>query len=160
MFAQTNKLRTDPKSFIPHLEKRLGYFNGKVVNVPGEDSGHVTQEGPNAVKEAINFLKKAKPLKALGWSDGIAKACQDHVKDNGPRGLVGHDGSDGSTFWQRMERYGNIGGRWAENCSYGKSTGLDVVMQLFIDDGVPSRGHRTNLFNAEVAVTGNFSGPH
>ena len=59
-----------------------------------------------------------------------------------------------------MERYGNVGGYSAENISYGKSTGLDVVMQLFIDDGIANRGHRTNLFNAEVAVTGNFSGPH
>lgn len=32
-------------------------------------------------------------------------------------------------------------------------------MQLFVDDGVASRGHRTNLFS-DSTVTGNASGPH
>ena len=33
-------------------------------------------------------------------------------------------------------------------------------MQLFVDDGVADRGHRTNLLNEGIYVTGNYSGPH
>ena len=33
-------------------------------------------------------------------------------------------------------------------------------MGLFVDDGVPSRGHRSNLVSGKFGVTGNFSGPH
>ena len=33
-------------------------------------------------------------------------------------------------------------------------------MQLFIDDGVPSRGHRKSLVNEDLGVVGNFSGTH
>ena len=47
-----------------------------------------------------------------------------------------------------------------ENCSYGKETAVGIVMQLFIDDGVPSRGHRTNLMNADFREVGIFAGPH
>ena len=73
---------------------------------------------------------------------------------------MGHDGSDGSKFYQRLERHGKAGGQQAENISYGQSTGEDVIMQLVVDDGVPDRGHRTNLFKPDIMVTGNFSGPH
>ena len=29
-----------------------------------------------------------------------------------------------------------------------------------VDDGVPSRGHRRNLFDPDFTMTGSFSGPH
>ena len=34
-----------------------------------------------------------------------------------------------------------------ENIAYGTTGGEAVVIALFIDDGVPSRGHRTNIFS-------------
>ena len=35
VFAETNKLRKDPKSFIPYLKSRLTYFKGNTVWYPG-----------------------------------------------------------------------------------------------------------------------------
>jgi len=60
----------------------------------------------------------------------------------------------------RMSRYGTWGSYAAENISYGNNEGIDIVMQLFIDDGVSSRGHRNNLFSTRATVTGNHSGSH
>ena len=153
-------MRTDPKSFLPDLEERAKHFDGNVLTMPGADGGEFTQEGPLAVKDAIEYLKKAKPVHPLRWSVGIAKACEDHVKDMGSRGLQSHEGSDGSTFMQRLERYGKPSGEQGENIAYGQASGKLVVLQLLIDDGVELREHRKNMFSTEFNFTGNFSGAH
>jgi uncharacterized protein YkwD len=43
---------------------------------------------------------------------------------------------------------------------YGATTGDSVIMALIIDDGVASRGHRTNIFSNDFAYTGIATGSH
>ena len=84
-FAALNAVRTNPKSLIPDLRKTLKYFKGNTIWVPGQ-IGMSTQEGPAAYRELIKFLKNAKPLGKLRWSNGLSKTCQDYVNWQGPRG--------------------------------------------------------------------------
>ena len=74
--------------------------------------------------------------------------------------MTGHDGSDKSTVSDRLNRYGRANGTSGENCSYGQKEGRAVVIQLLIDDNVPSRGHRENLFTPDFKVMGSFSDKH
>jgi uncharacterized protein YkwD len=58
---------------------------------------------------------------------------------------TGHTGSDGSSVTDRISRHCSV--RWvthAENITYGNDSYMarDAVIDLLIDDGVPSRGHR------------------
>ena len=66
----------------------------------------------------------------------------------------------GAAAAQRMSRYGTWSGGWAENVSYGKSSARDVVIALIIDDGLPARKHRQNIFNPSYTVAGAAVGPH
>ena len=86
-----------------------------------------TNEGPAAVKEAINYLKKQTPLGAMSWSNALEKACKDHTLDQGPIGGFGHVGSKGQTMTQRIEKYGKPQGGWGENIAYGYDTALEII---------------------------------
>jgi len=138
-------MRTDPQSFIPELEERLTKFDGN--DYTGGEITMVTNEGPAAVQELIDFLKEAAPVGACAFNLNLMKAARDHVRDTGPTGATGHDGLDGSSPWDRIKRYTEFeanGG--SENISYGTADARGVIIQLAIDDGVASRGHRTNIF--------------
>lgn len=49
----------------------------------------------------------------------MADAARDHAEDIGPKGIAGHEGSDGSTMQDRIERYGDWSGYIGENISFG-----------------------------------------
>ena len=58
----------------------------------------------------------------------MANACQDHVKDTGPKGITGHDGTDGSKVDDRLKKYGTPISTFGENLSYAQTTGREVVL--------------------------------
>lgn len=141
--AAINKLRTTPTAFIPYLEARLARFEGNQIKpLKAGDPYMLTSEGPAVVEETIAFLKSAQPVGALTLSPELSAAAQDHVNDTGPKGITGHDGSDGSTSEARIERYCDWEMTIGENLDYGNTAADDIVMALCVDDGVPSRGHR------------------
>jgi uncharacterized protein YkwD len=45
-------------------------------------------------------------------------------------------------------------GNYAECCAYDMATGKHIAMQLLIDHGVPSLGHRINCLNPEYSKVG------
>lgn len=155
-----NLVRTDPRAYAAYVREFREFFDGNLIRIPGQTAAVLTREGVGAVDEAIDFLMAAEPAPPLTESDGMSRGATDHVEDQGPSGDTGHDGSDGSTPGERMDRHGSWNMIFAENLAYGPQTARDVVMGLIIDDGVPDRGHRRNIFDPRLQVIGVACGPH
>ncbi|GAB4280265.1 MAG: hypothetical protein Fur0025_08100 [Oscillatoriaceae cyanobacterium] len=146
VIAEVNKARQNPAAYAEVLAAMRPSYNGI--------------EGVAALDEAIAFLRAASPLPPLQPSPGMSMAATDHVNDTGPKGIIGHNGTDGSSIGQRIDRYGDRSGYAGENISYGMNSPQDVAAQLIIDDGVPSRGHRENIFNPQYQFIGVDTGSH
>ena len=162
ILTEHNLVRENPREYAAHLEAWLQYFEGTLLQFPGEIPLR-TQEGATAVEEAADFLKSVPRIDTLRTSRGLSRAAADHVSDQGPLGAIGHDGTDGSKPWDRSSRYGTWLGSVGENIAFGTyddDSGRRIVMQLLIDDGVPERGHRSNIFNQDFRVAGVACGKH
>jgi uncharacterized protein YkwD len=159
---EMNKVRTNPKRYAElYIQPRLRYYNGKNYSVPGQIT-IVTQEGASAVNGCITALNRTNSVGILTFEKGLSLAAKDHATDQSKTGQTGHNGSDKSTPETRIKRYGTFSGSWTlgENIDYGDTTGKDIVCGLLIDDGVPNRGHRTNIMNRAFTQTGVGYGTH
>lgn len=156
---EQNLARTHPHAYARYLRQWLPYYDGTERRLPGR-LPVLTVEGTRGVEEAIRFLEQQDPLPPLQPSRGLSRAARDHVNDTGPKGWTGHTGSDDSQPGDRVSRYGRWYHRVGENISYGGFIAREIVMRLIIDDGVPDRGHRHNMFNPEFHLTGIAFGDH
>jgi uncharacterized protein YkwD len=157
VIREMNLARQNPALYATFVQELRSRMNGNVLVL-----GHTrirTKEGTGAVDEAIRFLQKAQPLPPLTLSRGMSRAAADHCADQADGGM-GHEGKDRSLPNKRIARYGNFSGWWGENLSYGKSNARDVVLALIIDDGLPGRKHRANIFSPNYNFAGAAFGPH
>jgi uncharacterized protein YkwD len=119
-----------------------------------------TKEGSAAVAEAVQCLMSTTPLPRLELSEGISSACQRHVDDIGRSGGIGHEMSDGTTLVQRVESVGEWRGNLVEILDFGSFDAREVVFNLLIDDGLPTRFHRTALLTESYNNIGIGFGSH
>jgi uncharacterized protein YkwD len=160
VLSALNRARTDPAGFATVLQHYRARLHGKSYLKPGTANTWIdTQEGVVAIDEAIAVLRATRPLPPLATQEGLRRAAEDHVAWQGPRGELGHVGEGHSSPFDRMRRYGVTKRATGENISYG-SAGLQVVIDLIVDDGVPSRGHRRNILDPAFREVGIAVGPH
>ena len=158
LLNEINQARANPQLYATYLEKLKPQFSGKQYTPVGKDP-LTTEEGWNAVDEAITFLKALKPLPPLIASNGLSLAALTHVKDQGNTGNTGHRGASGM-IEERVKPYGQWSGAIGENICYGNDSARERLMTWLIDDGFPSRGHRRRLLGTEFQVAGISCGSH
>jgi uncharacterized protein YkwD len=159
VLREINLARTRPAEYAAYLEQLRPYFNGKEYRRPGVP-GIVTQEGAQALEEAIGALRAARPAPALSLSQGMCSGARELVKDQVGTETTGHKAKDGSFCEQRAQRFGSWKEPIGENLSYGSDTARERVLTLLIDDGFANRGHRKRLLDASFRVAGVACGDH
>jgi uncharacterized protein YkwD len=156
---EMNQVRQDPPGYAMHLEDLVPLYQGTDRRI----SDHVfltSKEGVSAVEEAIQALRHTSPRQSLAWDSCLSQSAADHAADNGPKGLIGHDNSNGENFAHRIHRYRPKERVVGENIQYGSETAREIVMDLIIDDGVPGRGHRRNMLDPQFHAAGVACGNH
>ena len=156
---ELNFVRTHPRDYADELRQYRDLFDGRVVRLPGDPIGEMTNEGTGAVDEAIDFLDRQAPLPALDYGDLLAHAAQGFADEQGASGYTGHRSSGGEMPGDRVKRLGGdlyVG----ETISYGYDDPGAVVRQLIIDDGLPGRGHRLLIFSPGSRYAGVGCGVH
>lgn len=159
--AELNSVRANPAGYVANLSALLPLFNGTLIKKPGMTVSIRTNEGAAAVREAINALQHQAPVPTLTLASGMSAAAGDLANDQRRTGELGHTGSDGSSPGTRLNAHGSWQQSYSENVDYGPFlTGRDVIVDLLVDDGVPGRGHRHNIFDGGARVVGIACGPH
>jgi len=151
---EINAMRRDPSAFVSDLNRFRGFYNGRLIQLPDKRTPILSFEGTTAVDEAIQIARGMDPVPELTVSPGLSKAARDHAIEQGDAGTLEHSGIDGSFPHERMQRYGKLGGLSGENIGTGHDVGKWAVIDLFVDDGVSSRGHRDNLIEDKFRLIG------
>mmetsp|Transcript_86510 Transcript_86510/g.218112 ORF Transcript_86510/g.218112 Transcript_86510/m.218112 type:complete len:452 (-) Transcript_86510:97-1452(-) len=162
--AELTWARTRPSEVAAALRERLRHYKGKDYFPPERPGRSVaTKEGTKVVEEAIAYMEALEPMGGVGETSvvGLAMAAEDHVADIGYTGVVAHNSSDGTGAADRAVRYGSFR-CFGEALWYGSqlADARSMVLDLIVDDGVASRGHRTTVTDARYDTVGVAYGPH
>jgi uncharacterized protein YkwD len=138
ILAEINSARTNPKAYAAKIQARAGQFRSQ-----------------RSVAEAVAFLNRARSLPALDHSTPLSLAAQSHVAAQGATGRTGH-----GSMARRLAKQGSYIGLAGENISYGLRSAEATVAAWIVDEGIPGKAHRRNIFRSGFTVAGAATGSH
>ncbi len=151
-------------TYMTEEEKRMLYFMNLIRMDPSTFykvflQAYKKDRKLNDTDEYFSSLMRdvstASPCKELLLPhEKLYNAATFHALDMGKTGKAGHESSDATDPFKRIERFLDKSGAMAENCQYGSSNPVAVVMQLMIDEGVSSLGHRKTIMNCSYKNVG------
>jgi uncharacterized protein YkwD len=142
---ELNLARTRPREYAAIVQERMQTLQGA---------------NERCVAEAEAFLRRQRPLEPLESTPGLVMSARQQVADQGATREIGHRGTDGGSPWSRLAKRGQWTGRAGENICYGYADARTIVVTLIVDQGVPDRAHRKNIFCPDFRVAGAACGPH
>ena len=134
-----NMVRKNPQLFLRSV---LLNPKSEFYKIPSARNSYFTS--------LVKDLQDQKPSrKALQPNRVLYQSAFCHALNSGKEGFVGHD-----------RKWGCRSSFSAECISYGFDDALDIIIQLLVDDGVPSLGHRSICLTASYKELGVSIQPH
>jgi hypothetical protein len=121
-----NIVRRHPQLFLQQVVEQWPTYKDR----PGFETN-------NYYRSLCDDLEKQQPMPLLQPDSLLWVSARCHAVSSGRSGYTGHDRQTASCA--QKEKFEG------ECCNYGSSTALEVVMELLIDEDVPSLGHRKIL---------------
>ena len=157
VITEVNKCRSNPplyaedvlEPFLASMDNGVFEFNGQLL---------LTYEGAAAVTEAIKVLKSTSVLSTLTYSEQLHLLAKDHCDNQVGSGTTGHERAGNISFQDAARKFGLSG--CGECISYGFNDPQYILIQLLVDDGVKSRGHRDAILDPKYTKLGVSCGPH
>ena len=181
MVNEINKVRSNPKSYIPVVEKYIELQKRQLKSIKdgkstiSSTSGTITKSNGiksskrisgtavvkrniRAAKELIIELKNMKPLNELIFCQSIDSISNSHGKYLDSVKVRGHFGLNGQTLTDRFEGF-KLKGVTENVCCVGSFIYITndvtpIILMLLVDSGIKSRGHRKNLLNPKSNFIG------
>ncbi len=169
MIWEINLVRTSPEAYVPFIEEVLHEIQADsvklsamtsetirktVTTVDGKEVINIDTTYNNyfnsrvtAIRELLSELEQTPSMVELVPNERLYMAAVKHGQRQAKHHYIDHMGEDGTWPLERMKKEATWIKDGNENIARGKGTARDIVVQLLIDSGVPSRGHRKNILN-------------
>ena len=149
--ANVDYLSDDEKQVI--LLCNLARYDGSRFR-KGYAEPFLNGKSSDAIKSLFSDLEKTKGVQALKPLQAFCNSAASHAEDMGNSGNTGHNSTDGRSMSDRLWKANPNAMEIAENCSYGFSKPIEIVMQLLVDDGLTPPGHRNTILSDKYNVIG------
>ena len=156
LVKEINKVRANPASYANIIDDLKQHFQGRVLKLPGTNTGIQTEEGVAAYDECARFLRSAEYAEELTPSKGLTKVAEDLL-------VIGQkDDSEIARVDMNpiIDKYGSYEGSFNRIMECGATTPQQVVINLLVSDGEKSRNQRNALLNKNIKRIGVASGKH
>ncbi len=147
MILEINFVRAYPKVYAQIIAKYLSDESKK--------NNGLKKDEYEAGMELIDELNKQEPRSILQPMACVQTAAKIHANDCNRRKIMAHEGSDGSHPWDRILKQCTSLKQGNENLAgAGGDDARAPVINLLMDDGISSRGHRYNMLDPKWVYVG------
>jgi hypothetical protein len=112
------------------------------------------------IKKSLYLKSLMKELESMSSIDlvepqyDLYEVAKKHATEMGIQGKTGHISLSGDSYEKRAINLSKRYLKAMENCQYGYSDALSIVIDLLIDEDIPDLSHRKSLLNKDVKYIG------